>query len=78
MRNLTFCFIFMDYPDILHCYINITELLSLKRQTLTDISENNCQIKRKSDRNFFLKCANEPFVTKGHSTGNRRVNDIGI
>ena len=36
-------------------------------RSLADIAEHIGQIKRRSDDNFFLKCANEHFIVSGHS-----------
>ena len=44
-------------------------------RSLADIAEHICQIKR-SDGNFFLKCANEHFFVSGQS--NQRVDCMGI
>ena len=36
-------------------------------RSFADIAEHICQIKRISENNFFLKCANEHFLVSGHS-----------
>ena len=45
-------------------------------RSLADIAEHICQMKRRSDGNFFLKHANKHFFVSGH--GNERVDDMGI
>ena len=45
-------------------------------RSLADIAEQFYQIKRISDGNFFLKCANEHVFVSNHS--NWRVDDMGI
>ena len=43
---------------------------------MADIVEHICQIKKRSDGNFFLKRANKLFFVSGHS--NYSVDDMGI
>ena len=44
------------------------EILATVYNLITDIAEHICQIKRKSDGNFFLKRANGHFLVSGHSS----------
>ena len=82
MRDITFCLLFMVQPFCFFSYINITNghfkiVCSQKLiKSLTDIAEHICHIKRRSDGNFFPKCANKHFFVSSHI--NYRVNDMGI
>ena len=72
----TLHFVLYSWSSYLHffSYVNITKLLKFKMaivcyqkliRSLADIAEHSCQIKRRSDGNFFMKRANELFVIKG-------------
>ena len=62
-------------PVILHLLssVNITKFkMAAKRKSkliksLADIAKHICQIRRRSDGNLLLKCANEHFFVAGHS-----------